>query len=127
MKLENNIITQLQTHENDFKNVWNLDDVYNLSGESERRVHNFTMAYDRTTDSLIITNEALWGDVCNNETEQQSIQKYYSHSHSLVVFSTVCLCKTMPSIQNATSKRTSEAKIITLAKEDFLQDSCACC
>lgn len=31
--------------------MWNLDDVYNLSGESERRIHSFTVAYDRNTDS----------------------------------------------------------------------------
>jgi hypothetical protein len=73
-----------------------------LSGESEGRVHNFTLAYDRTTNSLIITNEALWGDVRNNETEQQSIQKYYSHYHTQAVF--------------------SKAKKITLAKEgDFFK------
>jgi len=46
--------------------MWNLDDVYNLSGESERRIHKFTVAYDRNTDSSIIMNEVLWGDVRNN-------------------------------------------------------------
>lgn len=37
--------------QNDFKDVWNLDDVCNLSGESEGRVHNLNVADDRTMDS----------------------------------------------------------------------------